>query len=74
MTALPPVLAEMRDRPRRALARAGAFAVALLWLAVAAAPLARADDPVRGVVKIGKEDGFTRMVFRFDKEVAAKVR
>jgi Tfp pilus assembly protein PilF len=73
MTALPPVLAEMRDRPRRALARAGALAVALLCFVIAAVPGARADDPIRGVVKIGKEDGFSRMVFHFDDEVAAKV-
>lgn len=74
MTALPPVLAEMRDRPRRALARAGALAVALLCFVFAAGSAARADDPVHGVVKIGKEDGFSRMVFRFDREVPAKVK
>ena len=74
MTALPLALAEMRDRPRRAFARAGALVVALLSLAFALLPAARAEDAVRGVVTIGKEDGFSRMVFRFDEEVAAKVK
>ena len=73
MTALPPVLAEMRDRPRNLFARARVFAVALLVLACGALGPARADEPVRGVVTIGKNDGFTRMVFRFDREVGAKV-
>src|SRR5690348_13814076 len=73
MTALPPVLAEMRDRPRRALARAGALAVAIALLAGAAAPAARADDPVHGTAKVSKEDGFSRMLFRFDREVGAKI-
>ena len=73
MTALPPALLEMRDRPRRALARAGAVAVALMCLTFAAASAARADDPVHGEVKISKEDGYSRMLFRFDEEVAAKV-
>src|SRR5579885_249121 len=73
MTALPPVLAEMRDRPRRALARTGARAVLFALLAFAAVPAARADDPVNGTVQVSKEDGFSRMLFRFEREVGAKV-
>jgi tetratricopeptide (TPR) repeat protein len=63
----------MPDRPRRALARAGAVAVALMCLTFAAASAARADDPLHGEVKVSKEDGYSRMLFRFDEEVAAKV-
>jgi tetratricopeptide (TPR) repeat protein len=63
----------MRDRPLRALARAGAYAVALLCLAFAALPAARAAEPVHATVKVTKEDGFTRMLFRFGEEVPAVV-
>ena len=75
MTALPPHGLEMRDRPSRALARAGRLAVALLCLAFAFAGAvpARAEEPVHGTVKVSKEDGFSRMLFRFDREVVTKV-
>jgi len=74
MTALPPHGLEMRDRPLRALARAGRLAVALLCLAfVTAAAPARAEEPVHGTVKVSKEDGFSRLLFRFDQEVVTKV-
>ncbi|MGN6571071.1 MAG: tetratricopeptide repeat protein [Pseudolabrys sp.] len=64
----------MQDRPSHALARAGRLAVVALCLALAAfASPARAEEPVHGTVKISREDGFTRMLFRFDQEVAAKV-
>src|SRR3569832_2501761 len=73
MTALPPHGLEMRDRPLRALARAGRLAVALDCLAFAATAPARAEEPVHGTVKVSKEDGFSRMLFRFDREVVTKV-
>src|SRR3569832_2606868 len=73
MTALPPHGVEMRDRPLRALARAGRLAVALVCLAFAATAPARAEEPVHGTVKVSKEDGFSRMLFRFDREVVTKV-
>ena len=73
MTALPPHGLEMRDRPLRALARAGRLAVALVCLAFAATAPSRAEEPIHGTVKVSKEDGFSRMLFRFDQEVVAKV-
>ena len=71
MTALPPYPEQKRGR--RALARTGRLVVALLCLAFAAAAPARAAEPVHTTVKVSKEDGFSRMLFRFDQEVVTKV-
>ena len=63
----------MPYRPSRALARAARLAVALLCFAISGAVPARAEEPVHGTVKVSKEDGFSRMLFRFDREVVTKV-
>jgi tetratricopeptide (TPR) repeat protein len=55
------------------LSRTGRLVVALLCLAFAAAAPARAAEPVHTTVKVSKEDGFSRMLFRFDQEVVTKV-
>ena len=73
MTVLPPRFMEMPDRPWRALARAGAFAVAVIASLLTLTPPVRAADPVSGQVRVSKETGFSRMVFHFDEEVKAKV-
>ncbi|HLA21072.1 MAG TPA: tetratricopeptide repeat protein [Pseudolabrys sp.] len=45
----------------------------MLALAIVFAGGAKADDPVKGEVKVFTDGGFTRLVFRLDQEVEAKV-
>ena len=74
MTALPLRLKQMhgregaRLRPWRV-----CRAVAVLALAFVFAGGAQADDPIKGEVKVFTDGGFTRLVFRLDREVEAKV-
>ena len=58
MTVLPPRFMEMPGRPWRALARAGAFAVAVIASLLTLTPPVRAADPVSGQVRVSKETGF----------------
>lgn len=55
-------------RPVLALARVCLFAIAI----GVAAP-AFADDPVKGTVSVFTENGYTRLLFRLDQEVPARI-
>ncbi len=72
MTALPLRLKQMhaRESARLRLVRRVA---AVLALAFVFAGSAQADDPVKGEIKVFTDGGFTRLVFRLDQEVEAKV-
>lgn len=53
-------------------ARDGAFAVALA-LALVFGGGAKADEPIKGEVKVFTDNGFGRLIFRLDQDVEAKV-
>lgn len=55
------------------LSHARAWLLALAAVASLAAAPARADDPVRGELKVYTDGGYARMVFRFAEEVGATV-
>ena len=72
MTALP-----HRPNGTRAGARARRAGIAVLLAAFAAGALvgaARADEPVKGAVTASTDGGYARLVFKFDEQVAAKIR
>ena len=75
MTAWPLTLRKMcaSDRARRRCA-VGGYAVALALLSAIAAAPARAEDAVKGDVKVVNEADFTRLVFRLDEIVDSKTR
>ena len=74
MTALPLRWKQMRAhayaRPRH-VRRVAAAAVLLAWFFAGSA---KADEPVKGELKVVTDGGFARLVFRLDEEVEAKVR
>ena len=74
MTALPH---RLKQRPARDGAGLRRWLVhrlaAVLALAFVLAGGAKAEDPVKGEVKVFTDGGFTRLVFRLDQEVEAKV-
>ena len=84
MTAWPLTLRKMRARdrarPQRLSLRqslpvaAGCRVVALALLAGLVTGQARADDQVKGEIKVVNEADYTRLVFRFDEIVDSKVR
>jgi len=53
---------------------AAAFVVLQALTLLAVSLPARADDPVKGEVKVFNDNGYARLVFRFDEAVAATVR
>jgi len=57
-------------RPRLA----AAFVVLQALAQLAVSGPARADDPIKGEVKVFNDSGYARLVFRFDEAVAATVR
>ncbi len=82
MTASPHTFNGMRA-PDRARSRRGIGAPSWSWvcrgilafcLMVAAVPGARANDPVKGEVKVVNEANYTRLVIRLNEPVDAKVR
>ena len=74
MTAMPP---RSKKRPARDGAglrwRLVRRLAAALALTVVIAGGVKADDPVKGEVKVYTDGGFTRLVFRLEQEVEAKV-
>ena len=72
MTALP-----HRPNGTGAGARARRAGIAVLLAAFAAGAFvgaARADEPVKGAVTASTDGGYARLVFKFDEQVAAKIR
>ena len=57
--------------PVRVRRLAGRCAAALLFALMLAAP-ARAEEPVRGELRVITDNGFARLIFRFDQEVEGK--
>ena len=57
----------------RLVARFGACALAFAVLLGAGVHDARADEPVKGTVSVYNDGGFTRLLFRMDDEVPARV-
>ena len=82
MTALPLALKKMRAGAgaQRRLARGGMLrgllaALGLVAALTVAAPgVAQAQEPVKGEIKVVNEGNYTRLVFRLDEAVDAKVR
>jgi hypothetical protein len=78
MTALPlsPTKTRARSAERRRLpwrrVLAGLLPALVLLAAVGARALAQ--EPIKGEFSVSNEDGFARLVFRFEKEVPANVR
>jgi tetratricopeptide (TPR) repeat protein len=78
MTFLPFRLKRMRARnlvrARRPGRRLMAALAALLLFSLAPGLGARADDPIKGDVKVATDGGFARLLFHFDESVEASVR
>lgn len=73
MTALTLSLASLRARARACLRRMRFPHVAAMALALSVAPPAHADDPVKGTVSVFTDGGYTRLLFRLEEEVPARI-
>lgn len=73
MTAVPLSLATLRAHAGACLRRMRFAHVAAMVLALSIAPPVKAADPVKGTVSVFTDGGYTRLLFRLEEEVPARI-